>query len=161
TATIVHLLGIGHHASFPDAFGRPMHITTGKPIAALLGERPATGERVRPEGNLALVPGYSKEHLLNTSFVDDVPLVAIGAGKRLKGWQATPLAEKASGLDFGARWVDGVSRPGKRHAAIGYGLTGPCGAGKVATGARAMLTQELRNPRSGSYTISLHTCGGG
>ena len=42
TATIVHLLGIGHHATFPDAVGRPMHVTKGEPITALLGKQPAT-----------------------------------------------------------------------------------------------------------------------
>jgi hypothetical protein len=164
TATIVHLLGIGHHATFPDATGRPMHVTTGKPISAVLGTRPATTARVAPGGNLALVPGYSKDPLLNTGFEDDVPLVAIGAGKRLKGWQAAPLVEIAKGLDFGVRLVGGdgaLPRSGERHAVIGYGLTGPCQAGKLSPGARAILTQELRNPRAGVYTISIHVCGGG
>src|SRR5207247_484659 len=45
--------------------------------------------------------------------------------------------------------------------AIGYGLTGPCRAGAIGNGAPAMLTQEIRNPRAGTYTISVHVCGGG
>ena len=36
TATILHLLGIGHEATFPDATGRPLRATEGEPIAALL-----------------------------------------------------------------------------------------------------------------------------
>lgn len=36
TATVLHLLGIGHEASFPDRFGRPMRVTEGEPIQALL-----------------------------------------------------------------------------------------------------------------------------
>ncbi len=158
TATIVHLLGIGHHASFPDALGRPMHVTTGQPIAALLGDRPATAERVTPGGNLALVPAYSKDHLLNGDFEDDVPLPAVGSGKRLKGW----LAAQAPGLEVAVvQGAAALPRTGTRHAAVGCGLTGSGRELKVAHGVRAMLTQELRNPRSGLYTITLHACGGG
>src|SRR5262245_22916903 len=163
TATIVHLLGIGHHASFPDQTGRPMHVTTGEPIAAVLGHQPATAERVPPGGSVAFVPGFSRDHLLNRGFEDDVPLTAVGSRKRLKGWQATPLAA-GTGLDFGVRLMDGAqaqSRSGKRHAVLGYGLAGPCVAGTVGEGATAMLLQEVRNPRAGTFTISVHVCGGG
>ncbi len=110
TATIVHLLGIGHHATFPDAFGRPMHVTTGKPIAALLGEAPATAARGAPGGNLALVPAYSKALLLNGGFEDDAPLIQVGSGKRLKGWQATPLAGVAKAPGFGVALLQGPRR---------------------------------------------------
>jgi hypothetical protein len=37
TATIFHLLGIGHNAVFYDRFDRPFHVTGGQPIAGLLG----------------------------------------------------------------------------------------------------------------------------
>jgi hypothetical protein len=149
---------------FPDATGRPLHVTRGEPIDAVLGDRPATVERVAPGGNLALVPPYSRAPLLNVGFEDDMPLTAAGSSKRLKGWQATPLVDGAKGLDFGVRLVEGapaLPRTGKRHAVIGYGLSGPCAAGTVAAGARAMLTQEVRNPRAGTYTVSAHVCGGG
>ena len=36
TATILHLLGIHHEATFPDRTGRPMRVVEGEPIAALL-----------------------------------------------------------------------------------------------------------------------------
>lgn len=36
TATVLHLLGIGHEALFPDRFGRPMRTTTGEPIPEVL-----------------------------------------------------------------------------------------------------------------------------
>jgi hypothetical protein len=39
TATILHLLGIGHEAFFPDRFGRPLRATEGEPIQALLSSR--------------------------------------------------------------------------------------------------------------------------
>src|SRR5262249_14862644 len=65
-------------------------------------------------------------------------------------------------VPFGAQLVDGsaaLPRAGKQHASIGFGL----GAvqGKIAQGTRALLTQELRNPRAGKYTLSVHACGGG
>ena len=44
-----------------------------------------------PGGNLALVPAYSDDYLLNTGFEEVLPLIRPGSGKRLKGWQATPL----------------------------------------------------------------------
>ena len=37
SATLLHLLGIGHEAFFPDRFGRPHRVTEGEPIHALLG----------------------------------------------------------------------------------------------------------------------------
>jgi hypothetical protein len=164
TATIVHLLGIGHHAQFPDATNRPHHVTTGEPIAAVLGDHPATTERVAPGGSLALVPAYSKDPLLNGGFEDDVPLPLVGSGKRLKGWQATPLSSATKGLDFGVAVVEGpaaLPRSGKRHAAMGFGLSAPAAGGTITAGSRAMLTQEVRNPRAGTYTITLHASGGG
>jgi hypothetical protein len=36
TATIPHLLGIGHEAFFPDRFGCPIRATDGEPIYPLL-----------------------------------------------------------------------------------------------------------------------------
>ena len=47
TATIFHLLGIGHDAIFPDPTGRPLHVTEGEPIEPILGDRPAT-DRAHP-----------------------------------------------------------------------------------------------------------------
>jgi hypothetical protein len=164
TATIVHLLGVGHHASFVDALGRPMHITEGEPIAAVLGTRPATSERVPPTGELALVPEYSKDQVLNGGFEADAPLGLAGSGKRLKGWLATPLADAARGPGWGAALVEGemaLPRTGKQHAVLGYGLTGPASAGAIAPKARVLLTQEVRNPRAGTFTVSLSACGGG
>lgn len=37
TATILHLLGIGHEAMFPDRGGRPLRATEGEPLWSLLG----------------------------------------------------------------------------------------------------------------------------
>jgi hypothetical protein len=42
TATMAHLLGIGHHAMFLDRLDRPHKVTEGEPIRAALGLGPAT-----------------------------------------------------------------------------------------------------------------------
>ena len=54
----------------------------------------------------ALVPPYSKDQLLNRSFDDEIPLVAVDTVKRVKGWQASPLSE-GKAFDFGVRLVEG------------------------------------------------------
>jgi hypothetical protein len=158
TATIFHLLGIGHEAFFPHPTGRPMRVTEGTPIWRVLGDRPASDQRTEPGGNLALVPPYDDQPLLNTGFEDAVPLIAPGGGKRLKGWQAEPLTDPAKEQEFGVRLVkgaDALPHTGQRHVSIG------CGKGKVAQGARALLAQEIRNPRAGKYVFTVHACGGG
>src|SRR5262245_27144625 len=118
SATILHLLGVGHAATFPDLSGRPQHATLGERLFDLLGDRPATSERAAPQGNLALVPPYTKEALLNRGFEEPYPLTAIGSGKRIKGWQGMPLAAPSTTespvVDFGAAIVDqtaGLAHP--------------------------------------------------
>jgi hypothetical protein len=170
SATILHLLGVGHTATFPDPAGRPQHATLGEPLYALLGERPATSERTIAQGNLALVPAYTKDLLLNCSFEDPHPLTAIGSGKRFKGWQGMPLVAPAApaappSVDFGVV-LDGVDagagppRTGKKHVRLGIGVFGPSPSGTIAAAARAILTQEVRNPRAGTYAITVHVRAG-
>ncbi|MSR57593.1 MAG: DUF1501 domain-containing protein [Planctomycetaceae bacterium] len=165
TATILHLLGIGHQATFPDATGRPYHATFGEPIAALLGSSPATDARVLPEGNLALVPPYTTERLRDGDFEDGRGLSTLDTQQRLKGWRAQPVAQPAPNqFEFGAQIASGnVGRPyrGSAQAVMGLGATKPTIAGTLAAGARILLTQELRNPRAGTYTISLYASAGG
>jgi hypothetical protein len=161
TATMLHLLGVSHHAMFPHPTGRPIHATTGEPIASVLGDGPATKERTVAGGNLALVPGYDTSPLYNVGFEDDVPLASYGTGKRLKGWHGVPVYDTAKGQSLSSLIVaDKLAHSGQKCALIGYGLTGP-GQGKIAQGSMAMLTQQLRNPRAGHYTFTVHVAGGG
>ena len=156
SATIVHLLGIDHRGSFHDAAGRPFHITRGEPLYKLLGEAPATLERVVSNGNLAVVPPYSRDALLNLGFEEPVELAAIGSARRLKGWQAAPMAAKEGGT-FGVCLLEGdeaIAHTGRRVAALGYSA-GTAGM-TISTGETACLTQELRNPRAGLYSVKVH-----
>ncbi|MDB5390100.1 MAG: hypothetical protein JWM11_5746 [Planctomycetaceae bacterium] len=164
TATIVHLLGIDHGSTFTDATGRPFHITKGEPLAALLGDSPATSARVASAGNLALVPGYTRDLLLNRSFEGSVPLIPVGTSQRLKGWQASPVtgSETSPALNVQLlRSPAGIPRTGHSLAAIGYDLTNARGSSKLAANATGMLVQEVRNPRAGTYTATIHVAGQG
>ena len=152
SATVLHLLGIGHEAFFPHPTGRPLRATEGTPIYAVLGTAPATDKRATPGGDPAFVPVYNTAPLLNPDFTDDVPLQPAGSRRHLKGWQATPLAG-----DFGVRLV----REGKRHVALGFGLAGALKQVKIPQGGRLLLTQEVRNPRAGRYTLTVQADGGG
>lgn len=154
TATIFHLLGIGHDAFFPHQTGRPLHVTEGEPIHAILGGLPATERRCDPTGNLALVPEYNEDFVLNGGFEDKQPLIPAGSGKRLKGWQATPLYDAKQGQHAGATILQ---QPGSRHAALGFGMEGAA-KGKLAA-AKILLAQEVRNPRAGQYTLTLRASG--
>jgi hypothetical protein len=145
TATIFHLLGIGHDGFFPDQANRPRRVTEGEPIGILLGHGPATDLRATPGGSPASVPIFSDAVLLNTHFTEDVPLIAVGSGSRIRGWQATPLGQ---GSEFGVRIA---SADGSRFARLGFDP----GAGVIDPGARALLAQEVRNPRAGRYTLTV------
>ncbi|MFM7160773.1 MAG: DUF1501 domain-containing protein, partial [Planctomycetaceae bacterium] len=163
TATILHLLGIGASATFPDASGRPMAATLGRPLTSLLGDRPATAERVVATGNLCLVPPFSQDQLRNTSFEDPFPLAALGGTARLKGWRATPLASPDSmEFSWGCRVLEdpGQARSGRHCAALGFGwstnaATLDAAPGQIAQGSRLTLTQEIRNPRAGEFEVAV------
>jgi hypothetical protein len=163
TATIFHLLGIRHDMLFFDRAEIPHQVTQGSPILALLGSGPATDTRREPEGDISLVPSYTTEKLRNTAFQDDVPLHRVDGSRRIQGWQATPLAafDRANGL--AVRLVDKQSQSigGNRHVVLGFGLNDPSAPVEIPQGSQAILTQEIRNPRSGRFTLSVAACGGG
>ena len=143
--------------------GRPFPVSKGEPLYTLLGEAPATSERVTPAGNLALVPEFSRDQLLNLGFEEDQPLAAVASGKRLKGWLAAPLAGRDSKV-LAVQVLQGpraMPRSGRRHAAIGYDLTGSSTHGQIAAGSSALLAQEVRNPRAGTYTVVAHVAAAG
>lgn len=158
TATIYHLLGIPHDAVYPNIAntGRNIHITQGEPLDAILGRKPATEKRVPSTGNVALVPEFSDALLLNLRFEENLPLQVAGSGKRLKGWQASPIGDPAKGV--GAGVCLRREKNGKQHALIGC-LSET--KSSIAQGTRLLLCQEIRNFRAGHYTFTIHGCGGG
>jgi len=164
TATILHLLGIGHEATFVDAVQRPHAATLGSPLAALLGSAPATSERVVATGNLALVPPFTQEPLFNADFEDGVPFLPLGAAGRERGWRASPRrGETPDGLDLAVTRLTGAghARSGLACVGVGFGFDARGTGGRIPQGTRLVLTQELRNPRQGLYEIGLWVAAGG
>jgi hypothetical protein len=96
--------------------------------------------------------------LLNTDFSQSVPLYPVDRGSRPKGWRAAPLLTR-DGANFGVRIVpDGETTNSQetRHATIGFGAKP--GATHVRKGERAVLAQEMRNPRAGRFTFTVEAC---
>ncbi|HEV3021233.1 MAG TPA: DUF1501 domain-containing protein, partial [Pirellulales bacterium] len=158
-ATLFHLLGIEPHAMFADRTGRPQPVNKGEPLFALLGDSPATTERCQPTGNVALVPPYDPSPLVNLGFEAASPLLEVGTKSRFKGWQAAPLAQAARPGELGVRLARGSSpssRGGGQHVTIGYGPIPRGAAAMLPAGFQAYLTQEVRSPRAGRYTFSIH-----
>jgi len=158
TATIFHLLGIGHEVTFRDRTGRPLAVSKGEPLWKLLGTSPATTERVTPGGDLALVPAYDDRQIVDTDFESAVPLTPHGSADRHKRWQASPVGEQ---LEPGALTValqedTKSSRSGRRHAVLGFAAPPAGSTVEFTVGQRAMLSQEVRSPRAGRFTFSAH-----
>lgn len=158
TATIFHLLGINHEVTFPDRTGRPLRATEGEPIHALLGDKPATRERSEPGGEVPATAFFSTAPLVFTRFESPAALHPID--KRVRGWQAEPLWNADAGDGFDVRLAESPEQPGGRHVAIGYGLSSGRGRGLIVQGTRAMLVQEVFNPRPGEYAFTVAASGG-
>jgi hypothetical protein len=190
-ATIFHLLGIDPQGMFRDRSDRPHVLCRGTPLWTLLGDAPATAERCPPTGDVALVPPFDSRLLLNAGFEDDVPLLPVADASRRKGWRAEPVANaeggmrnaelgqstlatiplpsregpgegSASGPAIGVKRIESLelSYKGTRHVAMGIGLDA-AGPTILAADARAVLTQQVRAPMAGWYTLSVQAAGGG
>lgn len=158
TATMAHLLGIGHHAMFRDKADRPHKVAEGEPIRVALGLEPATRERTTPGGIVSPNAVVTNALLVDTDF--EPPAVLHAPDKPVRGWQAFPVAQDDRFGVLLARVPDKRSRSGEHHIGIGYGLQTGNGKGTLAKNERAMLCQEVFNPRPGRYTLTVHASGG-
>ncbi len=160
TATLFHSLGIDHESTFRDAEGRERRLTLGSPIRALLGGGVATADRTLPGGSV-LGTSFDMSLLLNTDFAQPTGLYPVDRGSRPKGWRAAPLPSDEDNA-FGVRLSPrsnaakaGTTFATKRHAVIGVGTNGGAATVSVVKGARAILAQEMRNPRAGRFTFTV------
>jgi hypothetical protein len=161
TATIFHLLGIDPRSTFPDRTGRPLPISEGEPLWTLVGTKPATTERSEPGGDVSLVPPFDNRQIGDVDFESGLPLAPHGTTERAKTWQAAPLAAAAGPLGVALRNDPANSRGGDYHAALGIGLGAAAGSLVIDEGAKAMLTQQVRNPMAGTFTFAVRACGAG
>ncbi|MGE0608974.1 MAG: DUF1501 domain-containing protein, partial [Pirellulales bacterium] len=172
TATIFHLLGIDHTGMFRDRGERPHALTKGEPLWKLIGSEPATAARQESSGDISLVPPYDKSLLLNLGFELDQPLIPLGTVTRHKGWvggkaegeRRKDARDDVPSAGLAVRLVTAdvpLSRTGQRHALIGLNLDGGANARQVPADDKAILTQTVRGPQAGGYTLSVHVAGGG
>ena len=149
TATIFHLLGIGHDAFFPDPTGRPHRVTEGQPLRTLLGNSPATTlrttagrqPRTRPGVLRCAAPEHAIPRRCSRSSVS-AAADASGAGRPSRSPPGPSSASGSPPSDAGERFVQ-------------HRLRSPAEA--IAPSTRALLTQEVRNPCAGRYTLSVRT----
>jgi hypothetical protein len=141
TATLFHLLGIDPTGVFHDKENRPHSLTKGEPISAMLGERSPSPLQV-PEGDPAFVPPFDTRLLFDTDFRDGQPLVPVEPPSRSKGWR-----------EWAQPGLAVVKSPG--HVDLGFAADSKTDSMVVASGARALLSQEIRNARGGQYTLKV------
>ena len=152
TATLFHALGVDPESTFRDPEGRDHKLTLGSPIRALLGGGVATYERAFAEGTVR-AGGFDTSLLLNTDFQDAVPLYPVDRGSRPKGWRASPiLAEQDHG--FGVRLKPDPA-DNHRGRSVSLGLDECETIIRVQKGDRAVLAQEIRNPRAGRFSLTV------
>jgi hypothetical protein len=186
TATIFHALGIHHDGKFDDAEGREHQLTTGTPLRGILGSSPARPiRRVAAGGDLGRVPPFHAALLRDDTFHVG-GLLACEHGSRPKGWRAGPLLAAPSlseplsapsdapplenqGLGV---WLiprtageqsasEPAEGPPPAHLALGLRVPAEGESLHIAQGARALLAQEMRNPRLGNFKFTIHAAGQG
>jgi hypothetical protein len=140
TATMFHLLGVNHHAMFPDKTNRPVHATTGQPLDRVLGSKPLP-KLAEPGGEVAFLPPYDDRKLLDLNFASG-KLTPCSPPSRDKGWRANVLWSEKSPNAFSVKLADG--------ATLGFGK-----GATIAVGARLLLAQGIRHGRGGDYTLSV------
>jgi hypothetical protein len=146
---------------FRDQSDRPHPITKGEPLWKLLGDAPATFDRCPAGGDMALVPPYDDRKLLDSDFHEGRGLVPVGTTTRAKGWQAAPIWDEADADGFVVRRIEAdLAADGAPHVRMGFGLAGGQGAVRIEAGARLVLTQQVRAPLAGGYTLAVEATGG-
>jgi hypothetical protein len=157
TATIFHLLGLDYRRTFTDPTGRELALCDQSPIWELLGEKPATDERVESTGDVARVPVFDETRFLaSIDFQGSDILKPVKTPSRPKGWRfqagdglQVSLVEKLT--------VGNLSL--NQHVRLG--LADQQQPVTLAASARMFLGQEVRSPFPGTYRILLDLVGDG
>ncbi len=154
TATIFHLLGIDHTARFLDAEGREHSLTAGQPVYPLLGDKPKLSTPAIAGGDVARLPPYTTDLLLNQDFSNPGPLSPVTTGSRPKGWRAGPLPAGDASTELAVRLIPKDQQD--HYIALGFG--GENSGASIPQGAKALLAQEMRNPRAGTFRLTIRAC---
>ena len=165
TATMFHLVGLNYQGTFSDPLGRELSLTEGEPLWQLLGETPATTERVPAGGDIARVPPFDPDALLaNTDFSggdksEDV-IKPADTPSRPKGWrvQTTPAKALADNHRFGAWLANDGRQIAGQHAAVGISVAANTAPLVVDQPLAVLLAQEVRSPFAGTYRFAIRAC---
>ena len=165
TATIFHLVGIDHRGTFTDPIGRRHSLTHREPLFKLLGDAPATSDRVLPTGDVNRVPPFDPTRLLaQDSFDHLTDLQPLDSGSRPKGWRAGSAVADDSRSGLTARLMPAdparTSLHGQ-HAALGVNLTSSETERRILQGEDILLAQEVRSPFAGTYQLTIQAMGDG
>lgn len=160
-ATIFHLLGINTQGTFRDRAGRELSISDAQPLFKLLGDAPATPDRTQPTGEIARVPPYTPAPLIEPDFAPSVQLRPLDSPANPKGWRATPIVGHADQPAFGVTLVSAPSAPSRRQAAIGILGASAATSWCLEPGSQAMLAQQIRDPQTGRFVVTLTAHGDG
>ena len=155
-ATVFHLAGINTQGTFKDRLGRELSITEAEPLFKLLGDEPATSARTSSTGDVAFVPPYRPGLLMYPDFSDTTRLLPLEAPASPKGWRAGPAVTEGNG--FGVRLQEHPNE--RRTALIGIWVNGSENVA-VASNSTAAVTQQVRDPQSGHFTVKASVTGGG
>ena len=152
TATIYHLLGIPHDSVFHDLTNRPHPITKGEPLQRLLGDKPATQDRCESTADERLVPPFDANPLVDLDFSSG-QLIPVAPRSQAKGWRAGVMAADGQSANLAVTLDSGL----KPHVRMSLGS--PVMEVQLVEGERAVLAQEVKNARGGSYRFSVRLSG--
>lgn len=156
TATMFHLLGMDYQGSFSDVLGRKHRLTNGEPIWDLLGDTPADLSLAKSSGDITRVPPYDPaRHLLHSNFNNPNAVQPLTAPSRPKSWRANPILLDARN-GFGIRLQPVTTNV--QHAAVGFHNLAKQSL-SIAPSETADLTQEVRSPFAGTYTLTVRLRG--
>jgi hypothetical protein len=157
TATIFHLLGLDYRGTFTDPTGRELALSDQSPIWELLGEKPATDERVESTGDVARVPVFDETRFLaSVDFEGSDILKPVKTPSRPKGWRF----QAGDGLQVSL--VDKLTVGNlSLNQHVRLGLAEQQEPVTLVANARMFLGQEVRSPFPGTYRILLDLVGDG
>ncbi|MCX7421651.1 MAG: DUF1501 domain-containing protein [Planctomycetia bacterium] len=144
-ATIFHLVGINTQGTFRDRVGRELSVTDREPLFKLLGEEPATSQRMTSNGDLVRIPPFREGSLRHTDFSTTETLLPADAPPNPKGWRASPLIDAAKTV-FGVRLLP-------TNGALGVWSSLANGNSVIAAQAQAILAQQILDPQAGHFTV--------
>ncbi len=152
-ATIFHLVGINTQGTFRDRVGRELSITDAEPLFKLLGDEPATLQRIASSGDVIRVPPFREGSLKHPDFSTTETLLPADAPASPKGWRAAPLVDAPTTL-FGAQLL-------LPHAALGLWPNRSADTATIPAQAQAILAQQILDPQAGHFTAKAILAGDG